>query len=528
MDTVEGLVNYLGKLFLLIAGLSLIIVSGARFVLGAWHPILFVFLAFFVLALVVGIALDYKLYLQILSVKTAQKGLSLGWSLLLLVVFLTAFSYFGKKFDKTFDFTSERLNSLSEQSQTALKNIKSPLVFYVFYKGDKMQASIQSVKQDLKFILDLYKQNHSKVKMVFMDVNKKPLKAEEYLSDLPDKERESLFVFVNYEDKKIRVLSPFGEEAITSALIQAQKREFKEILFLTGHGERQLESQEPGGLKALNQSLKDSGFRLREWSILQQGIPKAQPALVAILGPRQNFIELEKQWLKEYLSKAGRLFVALDPKESHNLEDFVKEYGLIYNNDFILSQMSLIYGGNLLTAFGLLFDPRHPITKKLSPQKPVIFDRASSLKVDPDFLDQFQYSFIVRTNKSVSVSKIEKNKNLVKKLFQPAHLDTFNMALVVESKEEQKDKAFKMLVFGDSDFLSNGLFGAGSNKDLALNAFVFLAGEEDLISIRPKQPKGTKIDLKSYQRMILILFYIAFPLIFLITGLLIGYNKRNS
>ena len=536
MDKVEGLMSHFSKLSFLSAGFSLIILSGARFVLGAWHPILYIFLALFILSLIASLVFDYKLYLQILSIKTAQKGLSLGWSLVLLIVFLGAFSYFGKRFDKTFDFTSEKLNSLSEQSQTALQNIKSPLIFYIFYKGDKIQDQIRAVQQELKAVLGLYKQENSKVQLVFVDAYKQPLKAEEYLSDLHDKEQESLFVFVSYEDRKIRVSIPFQEEQLTSAVIQAQKREFKEILFLTGHGERKLESEEPGGLKALNQSLKDSGFTLKEWSFLQQGAPKSPPALTAVIGPRQNFIDLEKQWLKDYLSKGGRLFLALDPKESHNLTDFLKDYGLIYKDDFVLSQLSLLYRSNLLTAFGLSFDPQHPITQKLSPQRPAVFDRASSLELDSKFLDRFEYSFIVRTGeKSLSAPKLEKAEVLLKKLVQPSNLGIFNLALLVQAKnkeqekeEKKEDKLFKLAVFGDSDFLSNAGFATGSNKDLALNSFVYLAGEEELVSIRPKQPKGTKINLKSYQEMILILAYIALPLIFLITGLFIWYNRRSS
>ena len=42
------------------------------------------------------------------------------------------------------------------------------------------------------------------------------------------------------------------------------------------------------------------------------------------------------------------------------------------------------------------------------------------------------------------------------------------------------------MVFGDSDFLSNGYFNASGNGDLALNVVAWLAEQEDLVSIRPK------------------------------------------
>ena len=76
--------------------------SAARFVLGSWHPLLYVFLVLFLLGLLVSIVLDYKLYLDFLSIKTAKKSLSMGWSLLILLVFLTAISYLGNRFKQNF------------------------------------------------------------------------------------------------------------------------------------------------------------------------------------------------------------------------------------------------------------------------------------------------------------------------------------------------------------------------------------------------------------------------------------------
>ena len=519
------------KISLLSAAFSIVVLAASRFVLGAWHPVLYGFLALLLLSLVVSLVLDYRIYLDFLSVKTAQKGLSLGWSLLLLLVFLSAVSYLGKRYGKSFDLTSEKLNSLAEQTQAALKNVDSSLIFYIFYKGDKITEQVRAVKRDLKSSLELYTEENLKVKALFIDTYKDPLKAEEYLSKLPDKESQDFFVFVNYKDRKIRVDSPFQEEDLTSALIKAQKREFKEILFLTGHGERDLNSVEPGGLKILYQALKDSGFKIEEWNFIQKGTPQKKPVLIAVLAPSQNFLLEEKNWLKSYLSEGGRLILALDPKTEHNLDDFLKEYGLNYENNYILSQLSALYGANLLTAFGPVFDSNHPITKKLSDKKTVFFEKASSVKVFPEAMDKFKFSYLVKTDsKSAVFSDLADPKQMLGRVFSNSRsLNSFNVVLSVSPKEPKKDKTeFELLLFGDSDFLSNRYINAGSNKDLILNAFVALSGEEELVSIRPKQPKGTKITLNRYQRMSLVLAYVVFPLIFLITALLIWYRKRSA
>ena len=108
----------------------------------------------------------------------------------------------GNRFNKTFDLTEEGINSLAEQTTDALKNLDSELSFLVFFNGDKISAELTGFKRELKTDLNLYKQTSSKVKVTFVDTYKDPLKAEEYLSNLPDKNQQELFVFVNYKGRK--------------------------------------------------------------------------------------------------------------------------------------------------------------------------------------------------------------------------------------------------------------------------------------------------------------------------------------
>ena len=517
------------KISLLISGFSLIVMSSARFVLGAWHPVLYVFLVFFLLGLIFSIVLDYKLYLNFLSIKTAKKGLSIGWSLLILIVFLVAVSYLGNRFNKTFDLTQEGINSLSEQSLSSLEDLDSDLIFYVFYKGDKMSQQVIALKQEMKADLALYKQANSNVKVIFLDAYKKPGQAEVYLADLPDKEQQELFVFVNYKDRKIRVDVPFAEEELTSAIIKAKKREFKEILFLTGHGEKDLSSSQPGGLKILNQALADSGFILKEWNFIQQGEPSKKTSLIVSIGPRRTFLPAEKNWLKEYLAGGGRLLLSLDPKEKHDLEDFLKEYGLIFNNNFILSQLGVLYGGPT-RALGVVFDKSNPITKKIPSKQAVFFETASSLDVEPSAFEKFKLSYLVRTHdQSFTTPQLKRDIKIGK-------LESLTMALEVSPKKESspekkgkgKDKTFQLVLFGDSDFLSNRYIYDGVNRDFAVNSFVSMAGEEELVSIRPKQPKGTRISLNQPQKLVLILLYITLPLLFLMMSLWLWYKRRSA
>ena len=58
----------------------------------------------------------------------------------------------------------------------------------------------------------------------------------------------------------------------------------------------------------------------------------------------------------------------------------------------------------------------------------------------------------------------------------------------------------RLAVFGDSDFASNSAVGIQGNRDLALNTINWLAQQENLIAIRPREPEDRRITLTADQQ----------------------------
>ena len=101
-----------------------------------------------------------------------------------------------------------------------------------------------------------------------------------------------------------------------------------------------------------------------------------------------------------------------------------------------------------------------------------------------------------------------------------------SIAALVEKKVE--NKKLGLAIFGDSDFAKNGYWNKQGNSDLFLNTINYLAEEEDLISIRPKQIDDRRVTMT--QAQVTTLFYlvvIAIPILVVITGVII-YIKRNK
>lgn len=99
---------------------------------------------------------------------------------------------------------------------------------------------------------------------------------------------------------------------------------------------------------------------------------------------------------------------------------------------------------------------------------------------------------------------------------------------VVEGQESLKTWG-KILVTGDSDFVSNKFLKVLGNKDFMLNMLNWLAEENILISIRKKEPGLTPLLLTSVQgKIVFWLSVVIVPSLLLVTGIGVTARRRRG
>jgi ABC-type uncharacterized transport system involved in gliding motility auxiliary subunit len=85
----------------------------------------------------------------------------------------------------------------------------------------------------------------------------------------------------------------------------------------------------------------------------------------------------------------------------------------------------------------------------------------------------------------------------------------------------------RVVVFGDSDFASNRWLGTSGNRDLFLNAVNWLAQQENLISIRAKDPEDRRITMSAdTDRRIFWLTVLIIPGLILLAGVQAWWRRR--
>ena len=85
----------------------------------------------------------------------------------------------------------------------------------------------------------------------------------------------------------------------------------------------------------------------------------------------------------------------------------------------------------------------------------------------------------------------------------------------------------RFVVVGSSDWVTNYALGFGGNRDLVLNMLNWLTNDEDLISIRPKDPEDRRIQLTRSQMLVVrSVSQFLIPLGVILMGILVWWKRR--
>ncbi len=513
--------SFWGKVGYFVSGLSLLILALVVQVFNIWINFLYIPLAMVPLGILAALVIDHRFYLEFLTMRTTKHGMNMGAMILLTLALLVTVNYFGARFDRTFDFTEEKLNSLSEQSRQILQELTGEVSFRVFYAGSEAAVT----RDQLRPLFQLYRQASPRVRVHFHDALVEAHLAQEYLAGLSPRDQAAVMIIVDYEGRRVPVENPMGEQEITTALIRASRSANNIIYFLTGHGEPDLEEAGALGLSVLAQSLREAAFEVETLSLLSRGEIPPDASIVALVGPRTALLEEEIQLLLEYFRGGGRLVVAADPGQRHNVPLLTKPLGVEFANNFVINDTMLLRGRGAESVIGAGYDPSHPVTRDFRSVTArdqrffSLFDLVSELNPDPQADESMEFTELVRSlPEAYSVSDLAQAVEAGERATRRPH------TLIMEVRQGEG----AVIVAGDSDFMLNRAFFQGVNRDLALNIFSHLAEQSDLVSIRPRLPAGSTLTMTQQTGRLAILLAVLLPLVLLIYGSVIWFRRRGA
>jgi ABC-type uncharacterized transport system involved in gliding motility auxiliary subunit len=212
----------------------------------------------------------------------------------------------------------------------------------------------------------------------------------------------------------------------------------------------------------------------------------------------------------------------MDPGSTHGLEQLMSQLGLSLLPGTVVDANAATLG---LESPALALVPRypdHPITRgfelvTLYPHAAALeYAEAGPWKSTP-LLNTLSRSW---NETGLLQGEIERNEE------QGELAGPLTIGVTLEREVEGRQQ--RILVIGDGDFLSNSFLGNSGNLDLGLNAFRWLSGDDRLLNIPARTAPDRNLELSPTAGAFISLgFLFVLPLLFLATGLLVWWRRRN-
>jgi hypothetical protein len=327
--------------------------------------------------------------------------------------------------------------------------------------------------------------------------------------------------------EKFRKVEDPNEQSIVTAILEATSDEDRVVCFVTGHGERGLADESAGGIGRLNATLQASNYRTERITLLEADVP-AECAAVVMAGPRHEYSTAELERLTAYSRHGGRLAVLVDPDPLPSLHGWLTPLGIEPLPGAIVdvSGAGRTVGGGPRTPLAVAYGT-HDITRRF--EIATMFDEVRPLGAIEQPASGGRPVVLAQTSpRSFATSATDEGEPT----FDAARGDTqgpFVLAVATTIGVAARPKEqFRLVVFGDSDFISNGYLGRQGNRDFFLRALAWLLGEEEAIVVAVEERENRRIELTEQMRAWMYIVNLGLvPLIPLVAGIIVFIRSRR-
>ena len=452
-----------------------------------------------------------------------------------------------------FDTTATRVFSLSKQTEKLLANLETPVRANAFFvPTDNDQAKLKTNAEDL---LSEFAKKSSKFSYRFTDPQLNKTLAIKYgvmqypaivFEDLSSGKQQPV-----YE----KAFNPFSEQDFITAMLIAMGDKQKVIYYSNGHKEKSLSRDistnevTDEGIDYFIEGLKRDNYDVKSINFEQvESVPSDAAALI-IIGPKSALPQNHAKMIADYIAVGGRIAFLLDPNPHVTWNELLSNWGIIVSQQPIADPLSSLAGSKFLTP--LLQKSNNQFVPE---QKLLQYTRNNSAETKRilSITDQINAAFfpgagaIIETinenERPFHVQNIQLGVSTAISWLEPdieepqfdENTDIqgpFSMISIIESTGPVTTNApifdlSKIMIFGDSDFVTNKWFYSNQNSDLILNSMAWLAEDYEVISIRPKVVPFRSIVVNRREREVLKLTSGLPFVLMLVTSTVVWWRRR--
>lgn len=491
--------------------------------------------------------------------RAGKYGTSAIVSTLLGIVILGMGGFLAQRHPVRFDWTEQKIHTLSDQSKKVLDGLQQPV---------SVEVLVSRLDADpLHELLDRYAYDSDKFKVDYADPNVRPGLLQKF-GIKPEQLREGHGLVRIAIGKNSVVVTDVSEENITNAIVKLTRTGEKVVYFLEGHNEKAIEGK-PGdardGYARAAQALRNENYQVKTLLLAAVGDVPRDADVVVVPGPTRSLLDVERAALERYLERGGALMALVDPRVN---TAFVKElagWGVTLDDDVVVDRTLALFG-RAMSPFAASYDPTNDITKDL--HEPTLFHEVRSVSAGDGFTK------IVFTGKAswgerdfktlddqgkagmdpgdlpgpVAIAAVGRPHLSSDgsgpggdKAADAAKAEDVSAAKAGAAGDEKaadsagakadgtdQTREPRLAVFGDSDFASNEYLDAYRNRDLFVNTVNWLMGDVKAISVRPHQSRASRFQLTAETfRTIRSLSLFVLPELIAVLGVFTWWSRRH-
>lgn len=450
---------------------------------------------------------------QFWQLRTTTSSISSLSTIVLVLLAVGLLNWLGIKYNQRWDFSENQIYTLSQQSQVITSQLEQPLEVIIFDRNSNLE---------LETLLQNYRRYSDRFEYKFVNPESEIGLAQQFgVQSLGE-------IYLQYGDQRqkldtsnLALGEPLTETQLTNAIAKIKRDRPINIYFLQGHGEAPLDLVE-GGLAQAVKNLEDTGNTVQPLNLTNTGKIPDNANLIVIAGATRKLLVAEVTSLQQYLEHGGNLLLLLVPNTDIGITPITENWGIK------LDQRLVVDGSGSGSVMG--FGPAVVIVNNYG-DHPITTSFRNGIALLPEVRAIVAESKTAITSTPLVISDqqtwAESNLQAEQITFDQGADISGPLELAIAFEREQPQPS-RLIVFGSATFATNGWFEQQLNGDLLLNSISWLVGEEqDVLTIRPKEPANRRIILSSLQSAILSWLALRImPLMALVTGVYFWWQRR--
>jgi ABC-type uncharacterized transport system involved in gliding motility auxiliary subunit len=507
------------RLGLYLSLLAVLFSVGWYIVQRQFDLVLQISLGLIVLGLAAYAMLDPENVRQLLTGRQARYGSNALVLTLAFVGILVVINYLVFKNTKRWDLTEGKQYTLAKETIDTLGKLSQPVHAVAFYTK-------QTPSDQARSLLDQYKFNsNGKFDYEFIDPNANPAAAEQA------KITRDGTIVLNMSGHQ-QPVTTVSEQELTGGLVRLLNPEKRAIYFLTGHGERSTDQGGQESYASLKTTLESKNYTVTSLNLLVENQIPVDAKVIIVAGPKKQLAQSEVDMLSAFQDKGGALIVMEDPlpltdfgEAPDPLADYLaKKWDVGLGVDIVIDMTSQQPFAPYAARYG-----SSPITEKLQ-NLTAQFPTVRSVKVLTDTISGVSPVELVFTAQQswAETNLDQETLSGGKSKFDKGQDTPGPISLAVAAENFQSNA--RVVVFGDSDFPLDVNFFAYANGDLMVNSVDWVAGQEALISLTPKETKTRMLlpPQSAMMNLILLGTVIVIPGLALVGGIWVWVLRRRK